>query len=140
MADFYREINACSCCYKVYRTLDKRREKMRDAARMRRRVYKNKVELGSSVDDANIGYGDSDDQVHGRGLKQEEIWTALGYGRAKGKNEPDADKAMKQKQSFEKLAAVPKRRDLREIIKEKKRQEKIEFNKKLMQQVSERSE
>ena len=131
MDEFYKEVNACSCCYKVYRTLDKRREKMREAARARRKVFKNNVVLEDIDYDGGVR---GDDQIHGRGLKQEEIWAALGYGRVKNKNEDNEERVKRQKARVEKLSAVPKHRDLREIIKERKKQETRDFNKKLLQE------
>ena len=67
-------------------------------------------------------------QLHGRNLKQEEVWEALGYGRV-GRNATQ-EVVKKQKDFVEKLSQVPTHRDLRLIKEKKKREEALKERRK----------
>ena len=119
MSDFYKDCDVCPQCYNVYRNLDKRRNKMRDAAKHHKAI-KPQAASGSLTDDGVMNAGVNtvlgSSQVHGRGLQQEEIWEALGYGRVERKAPTQV--VQKQKRSNDKLNTVPAWRDMR-VIKKK---------------------
>ncbi|GMH62261.1 hypothetical protein TrLO_g1508 [Triparma laevis f. longispina] len=122
MGDFYRDIDVCSGCYKVYRQLDKRRHKMREAARKHKSIKGGGgLGLGDEDMDGGDGVGGSPAKLHGRGLKQEEVWEALGYGRVDRKATQEVVRG--QKEVVSKLSQVPVHRDLR-LIKAKEQKEK----------------
>ena len=125
MTEFYRDVDVCAGCYKQYRILDKRREKMRTAARQHNKIHPQAIS-NKSGEDGVIGAGSEGilggGQVHGRGLKTEEVWEALGYGRQK--RGPDKEVVKKQQGASEKLSIVPAHRDLRKIkLREQRRKE-----------------
>ena len=111
MGEFYRDVDLCACCYKVYRQLDKRRSKMREAARKHKSIHPQALK----TDDEGGVMGAGGEgvlggaQLHGRNLKQE-VWEALGYGRVSRKASQEV--VMKQKGVVEKLSQVPQHRDL----------------------------
>ena len=58
MGDFYRDIDVCSGCYKVYRQLDKRRHKMREAARKHKSIKGGGMNMDGLGMDGVIGAGE----------------------------------------------------------------------------------
>jgi hypothetical protein len=103
--------------------LDKRRNKMRDVARQHKAVNPQAAST-DPLDDNMLG----NSQLHGRGLKQEEIWEALGYGRVDRKPPPEI--AKKQKKRNEKLSQVPAWRDMR-VIKQREENDAIRKKRKM---------
>ena len=107
LQNFYRDAAICADCYKVYRNLDKRRSKIRQAARSKKRIHPKNV-VGDVAADVKLS-----GQLHGRDLKEEEVWEALGYGRVE--RTADAEVVKKQRTHTKEMSKVPKWRDLREI-------------------------
>ena len=131
IGDFYKDVDICADCYKVYRLLDKRRAKMRLAAQQHNRIHPRGMQGGNGID-GTMGAGSEGalgaGKLHGRGLRQEEIWEALGYGRQKRRAEKDV--VQKQTANVEKLSQVPKHRDLRKIRKDEDRRRREEERRK----------